>query len=300
MRGRNLIKSVCVVVLVAAMMAIVGVVFASDKPDPTTPPTVDGILDEGVYSFYSRYEAGGDLAPGNLYVYSGSNFCYYAFVVDDDYNDNVFADDDRDYLEQAGWPEPGGGGQGHGFEDLEESDYGQFTIDCSGLAPFAVTLDYVQYCDDETYESGNDQSGGDEGCEFAPPDGIAEVATSLYWNMTTSEWITASSPYSDYADYGYASPQEHSPPYKYNDVQGQYWEWRMIYEFSVERPAGEDCCLVTQAGAHNSPEKKIDDTTAVTLLSLAAAPASTLAGLLVGLGLAVAAGSFVWLRRRTS
>jgi hypothetical protein len=46
-----------------------------------------------------------------------------------------------------------------------------------------------------------------------------------------------------------------SPPIAYNEDTAYYWEWQMIYEFSVSKQTGGTCAEVTWAGAHNSPTK---------------------------------------------
>ncbi len=85
-------------------------------PSPGGEPTVDGRLDSS-YSYLKHFDKvdTGDpktaLAPGNLYGYEGTDACYWAFVVDRAFNDNVYAPKakdggtqaDQDYLLQDGW-----------------------------------------------------------------------------------------------------------------------------------------------------------------------------------------------------
>ena len=195
-------------------------------------PTVDGLLDES-YTFLKRFEKSGSgdemLAPGNLWGYEGTDTCYWAFVVDRAFNDNVFADSDSDYLALDGWV----GGHGHRFHALKQSDGAQFVL--TGGSGYTVWLDYLNYSNGQ-YKSGQHNDGWNSSVD-AP---ISAVATSLYYNMTQSGW----------------TDQTHSPPYDYNDTPGQYWEWQMIYEFAVSKSdLGGTCGDVTQGGAHNSPYK---------------------------------------------
>ena len=41
--------------------------------------------------------------------------------------------------------------------------------------------------------------------------------TSLQWNLENSGWTDLT----------------HSPAYNYNQTSGRYWEWNIIYEFSI-------------------------------------------------------------------
>jgi hypothetical protein len=220
--------------LVVGIMSV-SLVYASNLP------TVDGLLDES-YSDPDYYPGGGGLAPGKLFAAEGTGACYYAFVVDRAYNDNVYASNDKAYLQQDGWP------KGHSFTDLEESDYGQFTIDCPGTDhDTTVYLDYLRKCPDPPYKSGQGTTDDTGKCSDGYPAPINQAATSLYWNITSSGWDGVGT------GGGYnGDPEHHSPPY---DWPGD-WEWYMIYEFAMPRFDGQ-CCAVTQAGAHNSPAKYI-------------------------------------------
>jgi hypothetical protein len=240
MRKAKMLRVTLLTLMVGMMSA--GLVYA------TNPPTIDGLLDES-YSDYVYYAPGGDLAPGDLWTKEGTGYCYYAFVVDRAYNDNVYADDDQSYVIQDGWPKP----PGHTFFDLEESDYGQFSIDCPEPGIDAtVVLDYLRKCTDPPYKSGQGTEDDGGTCSDGFPAPVSEAATSLYWNMMYSGWNGVAT------GEGYnGDPEWHSPPYDWNDTPGQYWEWFMIYEFSIPKVAGQ-CCAVTQAGAHNSPHKVME------------------------------------------
>jgi hypothetical protein len=239
MRKAKVLK-VCLLTLMVGIMSV-SLAWANGSI------TVDGLLDES-YSDPDHYPGGGGLAPGDLFAADGNGTCYYAFVVDRAYNDNVYSSNDKPYREQDGWP------KGHGFGDLEESDYGQFTIDCPGTEnDTTVYLDYLRKCTDPPYKSGQGTTDDTGHCSDGYPAPINEAATSLYWNMTSSGWdgVATGGGYN-------GDPEYHSPPYDWNDTPGQYWEWYMIYEFSMPKFAGQ-CCAVTQAGAHNSPAKYIAD-----------------------------------------
>jgi hypothetical protein len=166
-------------------------------------------------------------------------------VVDRAFNENVFADDDRPYLQLFGWQT--GGATGHSFSDLEESDRADFVIDCGSAGSYNVTLDYIEK---DCPSTGQYQSGAQavDTCYTNPDDRLATplnaAATSLYYNMTTAGW----------------TDETHSPPPDYNNGANPYYEWHMIYEFSAPLSglgvAACSDCKVTQAGAHNSPHKE--------------------------------------------
>ncbi|MFZ1752489.1 MAG: SdrD B-like domain-containing protein [Caldilineaceae bacterium] len=217
----------------------------SSKTDTATDttlvglPVVDGLLDPG-YSFAGRTPSGAD-APGNLYNFAGPSLCYYAFVVDRSFNDNVYAEESlayppdpttyptgNAYVAQDGWNK-------HTYKNLDGSDQASFNISYSGGSYSDLVMDYI------TQNSGN--------FKVAYFDGpISQAATSLVWNINNSGWGGT------YA--GQDADRRHSPPYNWNDAAGQYWEWHMIYEFAIPRSAMNNSCgTVTLAGAHNSPSK---------------------------------------------
>jgi hypothetical protein len=232
MRRAKMLRVVLLALVVGMLSA--SLVYA-EKPPGTTPPTIDGLLDES-YSYYVHIPGGpGDdsIAPGDLWTFETDDVCYHAFVVDRGFNDNVFANDDQDYLRQDGWT------KGHGFGDLEESDGATFVIQCSETTSYTVWLDYIQYCGGQ-YESGGQLSDTCGSLPQSPP--ISETATSLYWNMTAGGW----------------TDQTHSPSYDYNDTPDQYWEWQMIYEFSIPKSVCGGCAVVGAGGAHNSPSKEVE------------------------------------------
>src|SRR5690606_23636227 len=77
----------------------------------------------------------------------------------------------------------------------------------------------------------------------------------LHWNIKNSGWFEANG--GDVQDFVTVSP-----PYNYNDTPGQYWEWQMIYEWSIAKSSLTNSCGdidvhpdTTQSGAHNSPNK---------------------------------------------
>lgn len=218
---------------------------SSGKTDTATDttlvglPVVDGLLDPG-YSFVGRTPSGAD-APGNLYSFAGPVLCYYAFVVDRSFNDNVYAEESlayppdpttyptgNAYVAQDGWNK-------HTYKNLDGSDEASFNISYSGGSYSGLTMDYI------TLSNGNFTIK-----YFDSP--ISQAASSLVWNINHSGWGGT------YA--GQDADRRHSPPYNWNDTQGQYWEWHMIYEFAIPRSAmNGGCGTVTLAGAHNSPSK---------------------------------------------
>jgi len=198
---------------------------------------------------------GGDcknqLAPGNLYAYEGTNTCYWAFVVDRAFNDNVYADKGTDdaYLIQDGWVKSNGQVRDHDFKKLERSDGAQFVITGTNGVTSTVWLDYLnKEKSGQQYLSGT--ASGEKDDTFgsgwqSPP--IDSAATSLYWNLGNSGWNGGS----------WSDPLKHSPPFNWNDTPGQYWEWHMIYEFAIPKSdlLNGSCDNLDQGGAHNSPAK---------------------------------------------
>lgn len=201
------------------------------------PITVDGLLDPD-YNFIRRYTLDETDVPGNFYAYTGDNQCYYAFVVDRAFNDNVYADtndpvngypDGDAYTAADGW-------DGHTYGNLDGSD--------------KITIVFPQPVDEVEV----DYIESDNGVYTAPIDGpVGSVgATSLLWNSANSGWATEL-PFEDY-----------SPPYDYNNgvvyppaPNVDYWEWHMIYEMSIPKSAlGGSCIQPLEVSAHNSPNKE--------------------------------------------
>ncbi len=201
---------------------------------PEAEPVVDGLL-ETDYTFVGRSDPAGN-APGNLYKYTGASMCYYAFVVDRSYNDNVYAENDDPYLllGRMGWSylrQLGRQRQGHSLRSPALAApmlIWKWTTSPRAMVPTrSISID-------------------------AP---INAAKTSLWYNLNHSGWNgNGTSPQYINGDVEY-----HSPPYNWNDAVGQYWEWHMIYEFSIPKASvGADCGTVTLAGAHNSPSKDDD------------------------------------------
>jgi len=276
------------------------------------PPTVDGLLDQEVYDFLEYYdvEPAGEQwpAPGTMYRYEGDDYCYYAFVVDTDHSDNVYAESDQAYLQEAGWNYPTEV-SGHEFGSLVGSDDMVFNIECDVSATRTETydgvkLDYLDDCDGQpgvyfegvsSYEAG---TSADKSCGDDVNEPIHDVSTSLYWNMTSSGW-NGCAPEPEYN----CDRESHSPPFDYNQTSGSYWEWRMIYEFSVPKFSPDKCCTVTQARAHVSGSKDggtdwHQDPTAVRLASFAASGRIMLLTLPLALALALGTAGLLWVTRR--
>jgi hypothetical protein len=217
-------------------------------PQGAAPPScpsgsavcVDGRLDSS-YSFVQHFNKSGSgndaLAPGNLYGYEGTDTCYWAFVVDRAFNDNVYDDNQGSaYLALDGWNH-------HTYSQLRGSDHAIFDVadptNSSTLYFDDLTLDYL----DDTGGSFSSGLTGKDGSPTSPFRGV-EAATSLEWNLEQSGWTNLTI----------------SPPYDWNDTHSPGWEWNMIYEFSIPKSEmGGQCGDVTQSGAHNSPSKD-DDT----------------------------------------
>jgi len=192
-------------------------------------PVVDGLLDSN-YQFQQYFAYPANDAPANLYAYAGASMCYWALVVDRSFNDNVYSETFGAYLSLDGWT------QAHKFSNLTGSDNVVFNITYTGGSYSNVTLDYLNgvpgaWSSGQTTKDGSSAPG-------TPP--IADAMTSLHWNMENSGWTSLTQ----------------SPPYNYNQTSGKYWEWAMIYEFSIPKSRmGGACGNVTLASAHNSPTK---------------------------------------------
>lgn len=196
-------------------------------------PLVDGLVD-GDYSYIGRIATGDDSSAGSLYRYNGSNMCYWAFVMDRRFNSNVYASSDSAYLLLDGWT------AGHDFSKLLNSDQATFRVAYTGGSYSSVGLDLL------AGTAGNWSSGqtGKDGSGSPGTAPINDAMTSLHWNLENSNW----------------SDLTHSPPYNYNSTSGNYWEWNLVYEFSIAKSAMNGACgAVTLVDAHNSPSKHNDN-----------------------------------------
>lgn len=204
---------------------------ALDVNKITAEPTVNGLLDPQ-YSYVGRADPSGN-APGNLYKYIGTSLCYYAFVVDRAFNDNVYATADLPYVQLDGWKKD------HEYRDLNNSDLAIFSVSGPSGSYSNMEIDYIT------------QVGNTFIIEFFTSP-INDAKTSMWYNMNQSGW-NGNGPAPQYIN---GNPTYHSPPYSWNDTLGQYWEWHMIYEFSIPKSLiGPNCGTVSLAGAHNSPSK---------------------------------------------
>ncbi len=195
----------------------------------TAEPVVDGLLDRD-YTLVSHFTSPPADAPANLYQYEGASMCYWALVVDRGFNDNVYADSDTPYMLLDGWTTD------HGFSKLLGSDNAKFDISYPGGSYSSLGFDYLNGT------SGNWSSGqtGKDGSAAPGTGPYAAAMSSLHWNLENSGWTDLT----------------HSPAYDYNDDISRYWEWQMIYEFSIPKnKLGGACGMVTLASAHNSPSK---------------------------------------------
>jgi uncharacterized repeat protein (TIGR01451 family) len=200
-------------------------------------PVVDGRLDSN-YIYAARYNLPTVDTPANLYKYEGANLCYWALVTDRGFNSNVYADRALDdaYLLLDGWKIK------HDFSALLNSDHAIFDITYPGGKYTNLTLDYVAGTPG-AWSSG--QTGQDQSA--APGTGpVNNVMTSLHGNLLSSGWNGGA----------WGDPLRHSPPYDYNATSGKYWEWNIIYEFSIPKSKmGNTCGTATLISAHNSPAK---------------------------------------------
>ncbi len=196
----------------------------------SSEPVVDGLLDSG-YAYLGRFDPPAVDTPARLYGYAGADLCYWALVVDRSFNDNVYAETLNAYLQQDGWT------QAHKFSNLLGSDNAVFNISYSGGSYIGLTLDYLNGTPG-AWQSGQTSRDGSK-APGTPP--IADAMTSLHWNLENSGWTDLTI----------------SPPYNYNATSGKYWEWAMIYEFSIPKSRMNGACgTATLASAHNSPAKE--------------------------------------------
>jgi hypothetical protein len=138
-------------------------------------------------------------------------------------------------MQQDGWTK-------HEFGQLKDSDHAIFEVTYTGGSHDDLTFDYL-HLQGSDWVSG--QTGHD-GSEWPGTIPVDEAATSLEWNLENSGW--------DGGTWG--DPLKHSPPYDYNQTSGEYWEWNMIYEFSIPKSQmNGECGDMDRAGAHNSPNK---------------------------------------------
>lgn len=245
-------------VATASVLFVIGAALAlawaptalADKPPGTCPPTVDGLIDDYCYIYVG--ETVYPQTPGEKYQYTETISydpliyrCYYLLAVNPAFNDNVF--DSDAYTGQFGWT------HGHTFRDLWASDMATFV---GPIPSCTFTLDYI---DGYGHSIGDWCSGtcGDAyvqdplGCA----DGKVEAATSMYYNIVSTTYSTKQGwddgPPPDMRDW-------QSPGITYNytntETPEDYYEWQMIYEFSVTSTTG--CASLIIADAHNSPAKE--------------------------------------------
>ncbi|MGB4979626.1 MAG: SdrD B-like domain-containing protein, partial [Anaerolineae bacterium] len=204
---------------------------------PQSDPLVDGLLDSS-YSYTSHIMTSDSSSGGNLYSYAGSTMCYWSFVMDRKFNSNVYADSglDNAYMLQDGWS------TGHDFSKLLNSDQATVKITYSGGSYNTVGLDLL-------YGTTGNWTSGQTGHDNSPNPGTAPIndaMTSLHWNLENSNWTGSA----------WGGQLKHSPPFNYNATSGNYWEWNLIYEFSVPKSAMNGACgAITLVSAHNSPSK---------------------------------------------
>ena len=189
-------------------------------------PIVDGRLDLS-YSYVDQL----DNVPGTggpLYNYKGASMCYYAFMLDRRYNSNIYADNDTAYMALGGQTSTR-----HKFGDLLGSDNFIFNLSSPGGNYTNLGLDLLK----GTTGAWSSGQTGSDGSKLPGATVIADAMTSLEWNMENSGWPDLT----------------HSPAYNYNQT-GHYWEWNIIYEFSIPlSKLGGQCGTVSLVSAHTSP-----------------------------------------------
>ena len=220
-------------------------------------PVVDGLLDD-TYTFLRAYtdipdDPEEEPAPGVLYGYEGAETCYWAFVVDRGFNDNVYAPKGMDdpYLIQDGWVVGRNRARKHDFKALYRSDRAQFTVTGPG-GSYAFYLDLLHPLEEGSTDPADYISGltGYEGSNRQDPY-VSAAATSTHWNILHSGW----------PQWYLRSPDD----FNYNLHSGNYWEWQIIYEFAIPKAAlsqlgiGDGCGQLEMTDAHNSPSKFVEE-----------------------------------------
>ena len=193
---------------------------------------MDGRLDSSYTNNPILFDIGD--AGGPLYVHQGASTCYYAFMLDRRYNSNIYADSDNAYLAQGGQTN-----SRHKFGDLLGSDNFIVNISSPGGNYTNLTLDLLN----GTTGAWSSGQTGKDGSKLPGATVIADAMTSLQWNLENSGWTDLT----------------HSPAYNYNQVSGKYWEWNIIYEFSIPlSKLGGQCGTVSLVSAHTSPGVYVD------------------------------------------
>ena len=154
--------------------------------------------------------------------------CYYAFMLDRQYNGNIYADNDTAYMALGSQTSTR-----HKFGDLLGSDNFIFNISSPGGNYTNLGLDLLK----GTTGAWSSGQTGSDGSKLPGTTVIADAMTSLEWNLENSGWTDLT----------------HSPAYNYNQT-GHDWEWNIIYEFSIPlNKLGGQCGTVTLVSAHTSP-----------------------------------------------
>ena len=160
--------------------------------------------------------------------------CYYAFVLDRQYNGNIYADSDTAYMALGGQTSTR-----HKFGDLLGSDNFIFNISSPGGNYTNLGLDLLK----GTTGAWSSGQTGSDGSKLPGATVIQDAMTSLHWNLENSGWTDLT----------------HSPAYNYNQISGNYWEWNIIYEFSIPKSKlGNQCGTVSLVSAHTSPAVYVD------------------------------------------
>ena len=153
-------------------------------------PIVDGRLDLS-YSYVGQLTATG--AGGPLYNYKGASMCYYAFILDRQYNGNIYADNDTAYMALGSQTSTR-----HKFGDLLGSDNFIFNISSPGGNYTNLGLDLLK----GTTGAWSSGQTGSDGSKLPGTTVIADAMTSLEWNLENSGWTDLT----------------HSPAYNYNQT----------------------------------------------------------------------------------
>jgi hypothetical protein len=240
------------------------------------PPTVNGLFygdgDDARYvPWHTSYYG------SQLYVYynSPTTTLYVAMVVDPSVNDNVFTDrppDSQAYMASVGWGS--GGGQQRAADSLTNSEYGAFTFACNLTSGPSWSWQQAYGCaptpSTDTWLSRADCGPGGG----TPPPGIVSSSSFVrnvnnYRSLYGTSGPSGSPPWNMYVygtDVGsWKSPFAAASP---GVVPGDYsgfstihsWEWRMVYEWSIDLGSGGADCgnndLFLIAGlSHHSPMK---------------------------------------------
>ncbi len=248
-------KTLNVVVGVTMILnvSLVGALIAPRPAQATTPPTIDGLLDEA-YTFLAG------TSTGQIYKAEDASFVYFAVVESRNINDNVYNENDAD-VTYDGWT------NGHTFDKLLKSDRMQLVATDQNFVPKVDVM--IDYLFERTQGSGKNKvvvsydSGICTGlanvgaCDQKASSGsgnhtqvgasFVTAATSLDFDINGTSFANRSPIHPS----GNTNPRSPFP-------EDAGWEYRNIYEVRIDKAAFGQAGFgsVSTPFFHNSPAKQ--------------------------------------------